>query len=151
MPVLDVSEAELAKTKNDGRVLIEFFNPSCGLCRKMIPVVEEFAEEHPEIRVLRLTPSRDSQFAKDHALRLTPTWVTFTDGKEIHQLAGATSKDILLKLFDRSFTPPSPRKPKELFTLGLGSLFRFTVAWIPGKQGTLRFDFAFLVCRSCLS
>jgi thioredoxin 1 len=148
VPVIDVTEQQLPELLGTGKVLVEFYNPGCKFCKQMIPVVNEIAQE---ATVLRLKPEKEGTFAQEHGLSVTPSWVTFVDGKKVNQFSGATAKDILLKLFDPSFVPPAPKKPKELFVFSLGSLFRLAIVWIPGAMGTIRTDISFRVCRSCFS
>lgn len=96
---LTMENFEQEVLKSDKPVLIDFWATWCGPCRMMSPVVDAFAEEHPEIKVGKVNVDDQMQLAAAFGIESIPTLVAIKDGKGIGTVVGVRPKEDLEALF----------------------------------------------------
>lgn len=74
-------------------VLIDFWASWCGPCRMLSPIVDEFAEENPDIKVGKVNVDDENELARQFRIITIPTLLVFKDGKVINRSAGVVSKE----------------------------------------------------------
>lgn len=79
-------------------VLIDFWASWCGPCRMLSPVVDEFAEENPDIKVGKVNIDEESDLAREFRIRTIPTLVVIKNGKEDARISGVISKEEIAEL-----------------------------------------------------
>lgn len=79
-------------------VLLDFWATWCGPCQMIAPVIEEIANENPDIKVGKVNVDDEEQLAIDFGIVSIPTLVAIKNGKITGQLVGVRPKDEILKL-----------------------------------------------------
>ncbi len=92
----DNFEAEVLKS--DAPVLVDFYADWCGPCKMLAPLVEQFAQENPQVKVCKINVDDQADLAMDYDVRSIPTLVVFKDGKEANRSVGLISKSQLENL-----------------------------------------------------
>lgn len=79
-------------------VLIDFFADWCGPCRRMLPIIEQIAEERDDIKVVKINVDQEPELATQFGIMSIPTLVVMKDGKIINQALGARPKHEILSM-----------------------------------------------------
>ena len=98
--VLDIesSNFETEVIKSEKKVLIDFYADWCGPCQKLSPIVDKFAEEHSEIKVVRIDIDAQEELADRYNIRSIPTLVVIENGEEINRVIGLVSEEKIIEL-----------------------------------------------------
>ena len=76
-----------------GRVLIDFYTPTCPPCRAFAPTLEQIATEQADkLKVVKVDASVESELASEFSITAVPTFVLLDGGEKKAQLTGARSK-----------------------------------------------------------
>src|ERR671921_2655600 len=76
----------------DGPVLVDFWAPWCGPCRVVAPVLEEIAQERPDLTVVKLNVDDNQQTAAQFEVLSIPTMILFKNGQAAKKIIGAYPK-----------------------------------------------------------
>ncbi len=84
--------------QHEGTVLLDFWAGWCGPCRMMAPVVEEIANERPDVFVGKVDVDAESGLAQKFNIYSIPTFIVLKNGEVTAQTAGARPKAALEEL-----------------------------------------------------
>lgn len=87
--------------ENSQKVLIDFYADWCGPCKMMGPVVEEIAEEHSDVKVVKIDVDNAEDIAIKYQIMSIPTLVVVKDGQEVNRSIGLISKEKIEELIEK--------------------------------------------------
>ncbi len=101
MSVINVDKNNFDSVKNsDKLVLLDFYADWCGPCRMVSPVVDEIAEENPQILVGKINVDNEPELAGAFDVASIPTLVVMKHGKVVQQSVGAKPKPQILAMLE---------------------------------------------------
>lgn len=91
-------ESEIIKSEN--LVLLDFYADWCGPCRMVSPLVDEIAEENPQVLVGKINVDEEPELAQAFGVASIPTLAVMKNGKIMNQSAGARPKAQILAMLE---------------------------------------------------
>lgn len=84
---------------SDKPVLIDLWAVWCGPCRMLSPIIDEIAQEHPELKVGKINVDEQPDLAAQFQVQAIPTILAFKSGQLIGRSVGVQPKEKVLSLF----------------------------------------------------
>ena len=83
---------------SDKPVLLDFWASWCAPCRRVVPIIEEIANERPDIKVGKINVDEQPELASEFSIMSIPTLVLMKNGKIVQQVSGARPKNAILEM-----------------------------------------------------
>lgn len=84
-------EAEVLKAS--GTVLVDFWATWCGPCRMLSPIVDQVADEHPDVKVGKINVDEQPELAQQFDIMSIPTLLVFKNGEKVQESVGLIPKE----------------------------------------------------------
>ena len=102
MSVITITKENFAAEvlNSDKPVLLDFWASWCGPCRMLSPIVDQVADERPDVQVGKVNVDEQPELAGQFGVMSIPTLLVFKNGKLVNQSVGSRPKAGVLALLD---------------------------------------------------
>ncbi|MBU2869768.1 thioredoxin [Colwellia sp. E2M01] len=77
--------------QTEGKILIQFHAPWCAPCKMLAPVVEQVAQDHNDLKVIKVNADDSPELAAKFGVRGLPTLLLMKAGELVATQVGAAS------------------------------------------------------------
>ena len=71
-----------------GSVIVDFWATWCGPCKMQAPILEQFAQAHPDVAVYKVDVDAEPQLAARYGIMSIPTLLYFHNGQLVNKTVG---------------------------------------------------------------
>ena len=82
-------------------VLVDFWSPTCGPCRTLVPILEELAEENEgDATIVKVNTAQYPALVTRFGIDTLPTLLFFNKGRVVERMVGVQSKHKIQSALD---------------------------------------------------
>jgi len=83
-------------------VVVDFWAPWCGPCRKLGPVLDEIAQElEGKIKIVKVNTDENLKTAKEYSIIGLPSLLVFKNGQPVERLVGLMPKSSIVSNIEK--------------------------------------------------
>ena len=71
-----------------GKVIVDFWATWCGPCKMQAPILDQFAQAHPDVSVCKVDVDDEPQLAARYGIMSIPTLLYFHNGQLVNKTVG---------------------------------------------------------------
>lgn len=83
-------------------VLLDFFASWCGPCQMLSPIIDEIAQENPDIKVAKVNVNDEEELAAKFQVMSIPSLFVLKEGQIVDQFVGVLPKQDILSMVRNS-------------------------------------------------
>ena len=100
MQDINAGEFEKEVLEADKPVIVDFNADWCGPCRMMKPILQAFAKQHEDVKVVGVNIDENENLAAQYEVGTIPCLVVFRDGEEVTREVGVQPEKKLVKMLE---------------------------------------------------
>ena len=94
--VLHVNTQEFQDViSNNELVFVDFYANWCGPCKMLAPSIEKLADEHPNVKVVKIDVDQEPSLAMQFQVQSIPTLITVKGGQPVARQLGFVPYQVL--------------------------------------------------------
>lgn len=88
--------------QSDEPVVVEFWAPWCGPCRKVAPILEELDRNSPDITFLKCNSDENPKVTLDYSVMSIPYILVIENGNVVGEMVGAYPKSKIVDMINKA-------------------------------------------------
>ena len=102
MAIINVNKENFQKEVLEAKepVLIDLWASWCGPCRMLAPILEQVAQERPDLKICKINVDEEPELANRFNVISIPLVVVVENGQVIKQSVGVKPAEAILQMLD---------------------------------------------------
>ena len=98
-----VGSDNFAAETQSGVVLVDFFAPWCGPCRRQTPILEQIAPDFEgRAKIIKVDTDKAQDVAVQYGIQSIPTLIIMKNGAKVEQFVGVQPAESLKAALDKA-------------------------------------------------
>lgn len=94
MAAMQINKTQFQQWMQEGKtILVDYWAPWCGYCRRIGPAYDKIAEEYGDrLVVAKVNIDEEPQLTEAQGVEVIPTLILYKDGKAVNRVVAPKSK-----------------------------------------------------------